>query len=282
MSIAVGGPRVALNNGVEIPQVGFGVFQIPQDGAQAAVEAALAAGYRHIDTAAAYNNEAGVGAGIAASGIARDELFVTTKLRNGHQGTDSVIREFDGSRKALGLDVIDLYLIHWPSPARNLYIDSWKTMEQLYADGHVRAIGVSNFLKPHLDRLLTETDVVPAVNQIEIHPTFQQRDVVAEGRAAGIAPEAYSPLGQGTYLDEAVVARIAETHGVTPAQVVLRWQIQNEIIVIPKTATPARMTENLDLFGFELSADEVADIDALDAGGRIGGDPMTAEWTQIR
>jgi 2,5-diketo-D-gluconate reductase A len=282
MTELIGGPRVVLNNGVEIPQVGFGVFQIPADGAQEAVEAALAAGYRHIDTAAAYNNEAGVGAGIAASGIPRDEIFVTTKLRNGHQGTDSVVREFDGSRAALGLDVIDLYLIHWPSPARDLYIDSWKTMEKLYADGHARAIGVSNFLKPHLDRLLAETDVVPAVNQIEIHPTFQQRDVVAQGRSAGIAPEAYSPLGQGTYLDEPAVTRIAEANGVTPAQVVLRWHLQNGTIVIPKTATPSRMTENLDLFGFELSAEDVASIDALDAGGRIGGDPMTAEWTQIR
>jgi 2,5-diketo-D-gluconate reductase A len=282
MSELIGGPRVVLNNGVEIPQVGFGVFQIPADGAQEAVEAALAAGYRHIDTAAAYNNEAGVGAGIAASGVARDEIFVTTKLRNGHQGTDSVLREFDGSREALGLDVIDLYLIHWPSPARDLYIDSWKTMEKLYADGHARAIGVSNFLQPHLDRLLAETDVVPAVNQIEIHPTFQQREVVALGRQSGIAPEAYSPLGQGTYLDEPAVTSIAESRGVTPAQVVLRWHVQHGTIVIPKTVTRSRMTENLDLFGFELTGEEIAAIDTLDAGGRIGGDPMTAEFSQIR
>jgi 2,5-diketo-D-gluconate reductase A len=282
VSEKVGGPRVVLNNGVEIPQVGFGVFQIPADGAQAAVEAALAAGYRHIDTAAAYMNEAGVGAGIAASGISRDEIFVTTKLRNGNQGTDSVVREFDGSRKALGLEVIDLYLIHWPSPARDLYVESWRTMEKLYADGHARAIGVSNFLKPHLDRLLAETEVVPAVNQIEIHPTFQQRDLVAHGRAATIAPEAYSPLGQATYLDEPAVTSIAESRGVTPAQVVLRWHLQNGIILIPKTATPSRMAENLDLFGFELSNDEMSAIDALEANGRIGADPATAEFSQIR
>jgi 2,5-diketo-D-gluconate reductase A len=285
MTNIAGGPRLVLNNGVEIPQIGFGVFQIPADGAQQAVEAALAAGYRHIDTAAAYNNEEGVGAGIAASGVPRDEIFVTTKLRNGNQGTDSVKREYDGSRKKLGLDVIDLYLIHWPSPARDLYIDSWKTMESLYGDGQIRAIGVSNFLKPHLDRLIAETDIVPAVNQIEIHPTFQQRDVVAEIRSHGIIQEAYSPLGQATYLHEPAVASIAERLGVTAAQVVLRWHLQAGTILIPKSEKPARMAENIDILGFELGADDVAAIDALDvadAGGRIGGDPMTAEWTQIR
>jgi 2,5-diketo-D-gluconate reductase A len=282
MNEETGGPRVVLNNGVEIPQVGFGVFQIPEEGAQSAVESALAAGYRHIDTAAAYNNEAGVGAAIKASGIPRDEIFVTTKLRNGNQGTDSVRREYDGSRQALGLDVIDLYLIHWPSPARNLYVDSWKTMEKLYANGQIRAIGVSNFLQPHLDRLLAETDVVPAVNQIEIHPRFQQRDVVAHGRKSGIAEEAYSPLGQGTYLDNPAVTLIADRLGVTPAQVVLRWHLQNGTILIPKSENPERMRTNLDIFGLTLTDADISAIDALESNGRIGGDPMNAEWTQIR
>ncbi|PZF66083.1 aldo/keto reductase [Curtobacterium sp. MCBD17_013] len=275
-------PTIALNNGVDVPQVGYGVFQIPPDGAQEAVEAALEAGYRHIDTAAAYNNESGVGAGIRASGVPREQVFVTTKLRNGEQGADSTRRAFAASIERLGLDFVDLYLIHWPSPARDAYVASWKAMEQLYRDGAVRAIGVSNFLVPHLERLLDETEIVPAVDQIEIHPSFQQRELVEYARSKGIAIEAYSPLGQGAALRHGTIVAIAEQHGVTPAQVVLRWHLQRGNIVIPKSADPGRMRTNLNVFGFDLTEDEVADLDALEAGARVGGDPAVFEISQIR
>jgi 2,5-diketo-D-gluconate reductase A len=282
MGAVAGGPSVLLNDGFSIPQIGFGVFQIPEDGAQRAVEEAFEAGYRHIDTAAAYNNEAGVGAAIAASGLPRAEIFITTKLRNGEQGRESTLRAFDASRAALGIETIDLYLIHWPSPARDLYVESWKTFEELKGGGGVRSIGVSNFLESHLDRLLAETDIVPAVNQIEIHPTFQQPDVVEHGRARGIAHEAYSPLGQGSDLDSDVVTGIASRLGVTPAQVVLRWHLQNGTILIPKSANRDRMRSNIDILEFALTDEDVASITQLETGHRIGGDPVTAEWSQIR
>ncbi|MHB1064476.1 MAG: aldo/keto reductase [Georgenia sp.] len=275
-------PSITLNNGVVIPQVGFGVFQVPEDQTQRAVEAALEAGYRHIDTAAAYYNEAGVGAALRAVGLPREDVFITTKLRNGDQGHDSALRAFDASAAALGLDVVDLYLIHWPVPSKDLYVESWHALSRLLDDGAVRAIGVSNFLPEHLRRLLAESDVVPAVNQVEVHPTFQDPATLAATAQAGVAVEAYSPLGRGQDLDAGAVTRIARDREVTPAQVILRWHLQQGRIVIPKSATPARIAENFDVFGFELDADEAARISALDSPARIGTDPGVAAMTQMR
>ncbi|MGY3567369.1 aldo/keto reductase [Sinomonas sp. RB5] len=272
-------PTVALNNGVEIPQLGFGVFQVPPDETQRVVEEALEAGYRHIDTAAAYRNEAGVGAAIAAAGIPREELFITTKLRNGDQGR---AREaFDDSRSALGLDYLDLYLIHWPVPSQGLYTAAWGQLEEAYAEGHVRAIGVSNFLPDHLDTLLATATVTPTLNQIELHPTFQQRALADLCRAKGIAVEAYSPLGQGADLDADAVRDAAAAHGATPAQAVLAWHLAQGTIVIPKTATRERMAENLAAAALALSPAEVEAITALETGERIGGDPATAAHSQF-
>lgn len=271
---------VELNNGLRIPQVGYGVFQVAQDETQRCVEAAIAAGYRHIDTASAYNNEAGVGAAIRACGVARDELWVTTKLRNADQGAQRVRPAFEASLEALGLDRVDLYLLHWPMPMKGLWAESYRVLEELQAEGLARAIGVCNFMPHHLDALLSTCDVVPAVNQIELHPAFQQADAVAATRAAGVAVEAYSPLGRARYLEHSVVAGIARSHGVSPAQVVLRWHLQHKVIVIPKTVDPARMAANIDLFGFSLSGDEMAALDALESGGRTGQDPDTFDLPQ--
>lgn len=272
-------PQIELNNGVSIPQLGFGVFQVPAEQTQKVVEDALAAGYRHIDTAAAYRNEAGVGAAIAASGIPREDIFVTTKLRNGEQ--DNPVQAFQASRAALGLDVVDLYLIHWPVPSAGLFTQAWKQLEKLYADGQVRAIGISNFLPDHLDTLLASAQVVPAVNQIELHPTFQQRALADKCRSNGIAVEAYSPLGQGSDLSEPALAEIANAHGATPAQVVLAWHLATGNIVIPKSADSARMRENLAAAKIRLSAADVEAISALESGARIGSDPATAAFTQM-
>src|SRR5450759_4614617 len=232
-------PNLRLNNGVTVPQLGFGVFQVPPEQTQRVVEDALEAGYRHIDTAAGYGNEAGVGAAIAASGIPREEIFITTKLRNGEHGTAA--EAFEASRQALGVDVIDLYLIHWPVPSQGLFVDAWQALEKIYAAEGARAIGVSNFLQDHLDTLLAETTVVPAVNQIELHPTFQQAALAAKSRALGIAIEAYSPLGQGADLNASAVTALAHKRGATPAQVVLGWHLGVGNIVIPKTTHPDRM-----------------------------------------
>ncbi|TRW44560.1 aldo/keto reductase [Georgenia yuyongxinii] len=275
-------PAITLNNGVEIPQVGLGVFQIPAETTQRVVEGALEAGYRHVDTAAAYYNEAGVGAALRATGVPREDLFVTTKLRNGDQGYDAALRAFDASRSALSVDVVDLYLIHWPVPSKDRYVETWRALEKLLADGAVRAIGVSNFLPEHLRRLLAESDVVPAVNQVEVHPTFQQRDTLDATGQAGAAVEAYSPLGQGADLHAAPVTRIAAAHGVTPAQVVLRWHVQQGRIVIPKSVTAERIAANIDLFGFALTDEEMAAITALDSTARIGADPAVAAFSQVR
>jgi diketogulonate reductase-like aldo/keto reductase len=272
----------AVVGGIAVPRIGLGVFQIPPDGAQRAVEAALEAGYRHIDTAAAYNNEAGVGSGIRASGVPRDEIVVTTKLRNGDQGSESTRRAIDRSRTALGLDRIDLYLVHWPSPARGLYRQSWADMEAAVDAGEVRAIGVSNFLEEHLDRLVEGARILPALNQLEIHPTFQQTDLVAHCARLGIAVEAYSPLGQGADLGSDVVGRIADRVGATPAQVILAWHLAHGRIVIPKSTRPERMAENLAAASVSLEPADIADIDGLETGERVGGDPRTFEITQIR
>jgi 2,5-diketo-D-gluconate reductase A len=267
-------PNLKLNNGVEMPQLGFGVFQVPDEETTVAVTSALDAGYRSIDTAAAYGNEAGVGKALAESGIARDELFITTKLWNADQGYDATLRAFDASLGKLGLEQLDLYLIHWPAPARDLYLESWKAFEKLYADGRVRAIGVSNFQPSHLDRIVATGGTVPAVNQIELHPYLVQSEVRAAGAKLGIATEAWSPLAKGgDVLGESAVTALAAKHGRTPAQVILRWHLQLGNVVIPKSVTPSRVAENFDVFGFALADDEVAALSALDQGLRTGPDP---------
>jgi diketogulonate reductase-like aldo/keto reductase len=273
---------ITLNNGVEIPQVGFGVFQIPQDETQRAVEAALEAGYRHIDTAAAYTNEAGVGAAVRASGLPRDEVFVTTKLRNGDHGYDAALTAYDDSLERLGLEMVDLYLVHWPNPTADRYVDSWRALERIVGEGRVRAIGVSNFLPEHLDRLFAETEIVPAVNQIELHPSYQQAELTLHCRDHGIAVEAYSPLGQGSDLNSPVIKELASKYAVSPAQVVLRWHLQRNHIVIPKSASPDRIRSNIELDHFQLDPDELDRIAALESGERIGGDPRTFSLSQIR
>lgn len=273
---------ITLNNGVQIPQRGFGVFQVPPDDTQRAVESAIEIGYRHIDTAAAYNNEAGVGAAVRASGLPRRELFVTTKLRNGEHGYDSAMKAYEETLQRLGLDYADLYLVHWPNPSVDRYVDSWRALERLHAEGAVRAIGVSNFLPEHLNRLADECQVVPAVNQIELHPSFQQRELTKLCRERSITVEAYSPLGQGADLDHPTVRAIADQHGVTPAQVVLRWHLQLGHVVIPKSVNPERIRSNFDLDGFALTDAEITSITGLDAGNRVGSDPRTFALSQIR
>ena len=272
-------PQLTLNNGIQIPQLGFGVFQVPPEETQRIVENAFEAGYRHIDTAAAYRNEAGVGAAIAASGIPREEIFITTKLRNGEQGVAH--EAFQNSRKALGVEFVDLYLIHWPVPSQGLFTEAWKAMERLYANSQIRAIGVSNFLPEHLDTLLTAADVVPAVNQFEIHPTFQQQELAAKCRDLGIAVEAYSPLGQGADLNAAAVKALAGKYGATPAQVVLAWHLAQGTIVIPKSADSKRMRENLGAVAVGLSPAELTEITALESGARGGSDPAVAAFSQM-
>lgn len=268
-------PDVVLGNGVRIPQLGFGVFQIPDEETTAAVATALETGYRSIDTAAVYGNEQGVGRALAASGIPRDELFVTTKVWNDDQGHDETLRALDASLEKLGLDHVDLYLIHWPLPARDRYLETWRALEKIHADGRARAIGVSNFQPDHLTRLMENSDVVPAVNQVELHPRLQQERLRAFHAEHGIATEAWSPLAQGGVLDEPAVTGIAEAHGRTPAQVVLRWHLQLGNIVIPKSVTPERIRQNLDVFDFTLSDDEIAALTTLDDGTRTGPDPDT-------
>lgn len=266
-------PTITLNDGIEIPQLGFGVFQVPPEETERAVTLALEAGYRHIDTATIYENEEGVGRAIAASGIPRDELFVTTKLWNADQGYDEALRAFDASARRLGLDVVDLYLIHWPVPSRDRYVDSWRALERLKADGRVRSIGVSNFHQPHLQRVLDAGDVVPSINQIELHPYLQQAALRAFHAEHGIATQAWSPLAKGRVLDDPVLTRIADAHGRTPAQVVLRWHLQLGNVVIPKSVTPERIRENLRVFDFALSDEEMAQIAPLERGERTGPDP---------
>lgn len=271
-----------LAGGVAIPRVGLGVFKVEPDGAQRVVEDALAVGYRHVDTAAAYVNEAGVGAGLRASGLPREDVFVTSKLRNGDQGFDSALRAYDDTCERLGLDALDLYLIHWPNPAAGLWQDSWRALERLLDEGRVRAIGVSNFLPEHLEELTSFAQHLPAVNQVEVHPAFQQADVVAACESRGVVVEAYSPLGQGAALTQGVVADVAGQVGATPAQVVLAWHLRHGRVVIPKTTSPERMVENLAATAVVLDDAQAAALDALETGGRIGGDPRTFALSQIR
>ncbi|MFD9206285.1 aldo/keto reductase [Streptomyces sioyaensis] len=269
-------PSITLNNGIEMPQLGFGVWQIEDDQASTAVGQALEAGYRSIDTAAIYGNEAGTGKALAASGIARDELFVTTKLWNSDQGYDATLRAFDTSLGKLGLEYVDLYLIHWPLPSRDTYVDTYKALEKIHADGRAKAIGVSNFLPGHLERLLGEVSVVPAVNQIELHPQFAQAESRAVHARHHIVTEAWSPLGQGKgLLEHPTLTELAAKHGRTPAQVVLRWHLQLGNVAIPKSVTPSRIAENIDVFGFELDDADLAALAGLDSGNRLGPDPAT-------
>ncbi|MCI3238669.1 MULTISPECIES: aldo/keto reductase [Streptomyces] len=263
-----------------MPQLGFGVWQVPDDEAERAVATALEAGYRSIDTAAIYGNEAGTGRAIAASGVPREDIFVTTKLWNRDHGYDATLRAFDVSLGKLGLEYVDLYLIHWPTPARDKYVDTYKAFEKLYADGRVRAIGVSNFEPEHLRRLIEETSVIPAVDQIELHPHLQQHAAREFHAEQGIATEAWSPLGSGKGLLEvpAIVA-IAQKHGRTPAQIVLRWHLQIGNIVIPKSVTPSRIKENIEVFDFSLDTEDLAAISALNEDRRLGGDPNTVNGT---
>jgi 2,5-diketo-D-gluconate reductase A len=268
-------PTITLNNGVEIPQLGFGVFQVPPDEVVEPVATALQAGYRLIDTAAVYGNETGVGRAIAESGVARDELFITTKLWNSDQGYDSTLRAFDASLEKLGLETVDLYLIHWPTPARDLYVDTWKALTKLYEDGRTRAIGVSNFTIHTLNRLREESRIIPAVNQIELHPHWPQAELRAYHREHQIATQAWSPIGQGKgLLDDPQVIALAKAHDRTPAQVVLRWHMQLGVIAIPKSVTPSRISENLDVFDFDLDDGELAILSSL-APKRVGPDPVT-------
>jgi 2,5-diketo-D-gluconate reductase A len=271
---------VQLNNGVLIPRVGLGVFRAAK-GAETrdAVRHALHVGYRHIDTARIYGNEEDVGAAVRESGLPRSEIFVTTKLWNADQGYDTALRAFDVSMAKLGLDVLDLYLIHWPRPKRDHYVDSWRALQQLYADGRVRAIGVSNFTEAYLDRLANETDIVPAVNQVELHPGLPQVELRAYHAKHGIVTEAWSPLGQGKrLLEDPRIVAIAESYGKTSAQLVLRWHLELGHVVIPKSVTPSRIAANLELFDFELADDDRDALTAYDGIGRMGPDPETADF----
>jgi diketogulonate reductase-like aldo/keto reductase len=267
-------PALDLNDGRQAPQLGFGVWKIDDAHASDAVQTALESGYRSLDTAAIYGNEKGVGEGMIRSGVPRESIYLTTKLWNADQGFDSALKAFDASLKRLGTDYVDLYLIHWPAPARDRYVDSWKALIRLHDEGRARSIGVSNFQPPHIQRLLAETGVLPAVNQIELHPDFSQRELVAFHAAHEIVSEAWSPLGRGgELLDHPLLGALAQEHGKTPAQIVLRWHIQRGHMVIPKSQTPSRIRSNIAVFDFALSAQAMAQIDTLEAGNRMGPDP---------
>ncbi|OKH71055.1 aldo/keto reductase [Mycolicibacterium sp.] len=272
-------PRVTLNDGNSIPQVGLGVWQTPPEDTERAVVAALQTGYRHIDTAAAYQNETETGRALAASGVPRDEVFLVTKLWNSDQGYDATLAAFDASIARLGVDYLDLYLIHWPVPAKNAYVDTFKAFAHLRDQGRIRSIGVSNFEPEHLKILIDTTGIVPAVNQIELHPLLPQQELREVHAQLGIATEAWSPLGQGSLLADPVVTGIAESRRKTPAQVLIRWHIQLGNIVIPKSVNPERIASNFDVFDFELSEQDLASIASLANGTRLGPDPRTFNFT---
>ncbi|MDR7274842.1 aldo/keto reductase [Catenuloplanes atrovinosus] len=268
-------PVITLNNGVRIPQLGFGVFQVPPAETAKATLTALETGYRHIDTAEGYGNEREVGEAVRASGLDRADVFVTSKLHNRAHARDDALRAFDATMDALGFEYLDLFLIHWPRPTRGDYVATWRVMEEIAATGRVRAIGVSNFQVPHLERILAETGTVPAVNQIEVHPYLTNEEVRAFGARHGIVTEAWSPIAKGECLDDPLLVRIAEAHGRTPAQVTLRWHIQRGDVIFPKSVTPSRVAENFAIFDFALTDAEVAEIATLDRGYRTGPDPDT-------
>lgn len=274
--------NVVLNNETTIPQLGFGVFQVPPDQTAEITGTALEVGYRHIDTAQMYQNEAGVGEAIKASGIARDELYITSKLNNTFHEPDAARRAFDETLTRLGLDRIDLFLIHWPLPTQygGDYVSTWRTLNEFVADGRATSVGVSNFQPAHLDRIIKETGLVPAVNQIEVHPYFTNEDARAASIRHGVEVEAWSPIAQGKVLDDAVIGEIAKAHSKTPSQVTLRWHLERGDIVFPKSMREERMRENFDIFDFTLTDDQVAAISALDQGeaGRTGPNPDTFDW----
>jgi len=275
-------PSIGLNDGHEIPQLGFGVFQVPPPETERAVSFALDAGYRHIDTAEMYGNEEGVGRAVRAAGLDRGEVYITSKLNNGYHRPDVARRAFESTLEALGYDYVDLFLIHWPLPTLydGDFVSTWRTLEEFKADGRARSIGVSNFQVAHLERLIRETDTVPAVNQIELHPYFQNREVAAFDREHGIATEAWAPIAQGKVLDDPTLTGVAERYGRSVAQVVLRWHIQHGMIVFPKSVTPERIRENIAIFDFELEPVDVEAIDALDRGeaGRNGPNPDAFDY----
>ena len=276
MTDPTGVPDIALNDGRAIPQIGFGVWRLDDGQSPEVVGAALAAGYRSVDTAAIYGNEAGVGRALRSASVPREDVFLTTKLWNDRQGFDTTLRAFDESLERLGLDGVDLYLIHWPCPDRDAYVDTWRALIRLKADGRAGSIGVSNFTAEHLERIAEETGVVPAVNQIELHPRFQQRRLREVHARLGVVTEAWSPLGQAKALDDPALTAVAACHGRSVAQVILRWHVEAGCVAIPKSANPARIAENIDLFGFRLTAEDHAAIAGLDrADGRIGPDPLT-------
>nr|WP_144923709.1 aldo/keto reductase [Paenibacillus bovis] len=265
---------LTLNNGVRIPHLGYGVWKVRNEEATTAVSQALDSGYRLIDTAMIYRNEVGVGEAIANSNIPHEDLFITTKVWNSDQGYENTLRAFDESLERLGLDYVDLYLIHWPTPKFDTYVDTYKALEKLYKEGRTKAIGVCNFEIEHLQRIFDECEIKPAVNQIECHPYLQQKELKQFCKEHGIYVEAYSPLMNGTkVIEDPVIQDLAEKYGKTPAQVILRWHIQEDVVVIPKTVTPSRMVENLDVFDFELSAEDMARIAELDRGERHNADP---------
>lgn len=272
-------PLITLNDGIPIPQVGLGVFQTPPEDTERAVVAALHAGYRHIDTAAAYGNEAETGRAVARSGVPRDDVFLVTKLWNADQGYDRTMAAFQASLDRLGVDYLDLYLIHWPVPAHNTFVDTFQAMAHLRDKGRVRSIGVSNFEPEHLQILMDATGVVPSVNQIELHPLLPQHELRKMHARLGIATEAWSPLGQGPLLRDPTVTAVADTLGKTPAQVLIRWHIQLGNIVIPKSVNPERIASNFDVFDFELGERDMASISSLENGTRLGPDPRTFNFT---
>ncbi|MDB5465338.1 MAG: putative oxidoreductase/MSMEI [Phenylobacterium sp.] len=268
-------PAIPLNDGRTMPQVGLGVWQAPAEVTAEVVRAALSIGYRSVDTAAAYRNERGVGEGVRTSGVDREKVFVTTKLWNDDHGYDATLRAFEASLARLGLEEIDLYLIHWPAPKQDRYLDSWRALVRLRDEGRARSIGVSNFMIEHLRRIIGETGVVPAVNQIELHPKFQQTDLRAFHAGQGIATESWSPLGRGRLLADPVVAKVAAKHGKTPAQAIIRWHIDLGLIVIPKSVNAERIAQNFDVFDFRLDDEDMAALAKLDdPHGRIGPDPL--------
>ena len=273
-------PSVTLNDGNSIPQLGLGVWQVPPEITERVVSDGIKAGYRSIDTAEGYNNEEGVGEAIRKAGVARGDLFITSKLRNGGHARDLALKSFDDTMRKLGLDQLDLFLIHWPVPSQDKYVEAWKVLIEKQKEGRIRSIGVSNFNQDHLERIIGETGVTPVVNQIELHPRFQQRDKRDYHAEHDIHIESWSPLGSGRMLDDPTVGRIAAKHGKSLAQVIIRWHLQGGQIVIPKSTHAERMAENFDVFDFELDAEDIATIDALDQGkaGRVGSDPATAAF----
>jgi 2,5-diketo-D-gluconate reductase A len=273
MMNATEAPLLTLHDGVAIPRLGFGVFQIPPEETQEKVEEALGVGYRHVDTAAAYGNEAEVGAAIAATGVRREDVFVTTKLWNSEQGFDATLRAFEASLERLGTGHVDLYLIHWPLPERDLFLDTWRAFERIKEEGGARSIGVSNFRIEDLERLEAEAEQLPTVNQVELHPRFQQAELRAWHADHDVATEAWAPLAQGDLLEDDTIATVAAHHERTPAQAILRWHLQVGNVVIPKSSNPERIRQNFEVFDFELSEDDMATIERLDTAERIGPDP---------